>query len=179
MRERRKCGPFTRGWKGPYEWASKPAGSRSGSSGCWRSWDTGCGSETQGRFAPVASGSKRARCRTAAEASGGGSLSADLGAHGGRARRAAVAVASSQAGEHAHAGEEPVAGAGAESGCATEEEAVERSGKKTAGVVAATALGEPTESRVATAARSTGGVDRRSWTARWPNRPMRGRRRGD
>jgi hypothetical protein len=26
---RRKCGPFTRDWKGLYEWGSKPAGSRS------------------------------------------------------------------------------------------------------------------------------------------------------
>src|SRR5580698_10082258 len=34
---------------------------------------------------------------------------ADLGAHGGRAGRAAVAFASSQAGAHAHASEEPVA----------------------------------------------------------------------
>jgi hypothetical protein len=36
-----------------------------------------------------------ARCRVAAEASGRGSFSADLGAHGSGARRAAVAVASS------------------------------------------------------------------------------------
>ena len=70
-------------------------------------------------------------------------------------------LASSQAGAHAHAGEEPVAGAGAESGRATEVEAVERGGKKAAGVVAAAALGEPAESGVAAAARSTGGVDRR------------------
>src|ERR1700680_2345867 len=120
-----------------------------------------------------------ARCRTADEASGGGSFSADLGAHGGRARRTAVAFASSQVGTRAHTGEEPVAGSGAEPGRATKAEAVERGGKKAAGVVAASALGEPTESRVATAARSTGGVDRRTWTARWPNRPMRGRRHGD
>ena len=41
--------------------------------------------------------------RTAAEASGTGSFSADLSAHGSRTRRAAVAVASSQTGAHAHA----------------------------------------------------------------------------
>src|SRR6202049_4548895 len=103
-----------------------------------------------------------ARCGVAAEASGGGSFSADLGAHGGRAGRAAVALASSQAGAHAHAGEKPVAGAGAESGRATEVEAVEPGGEKAAGVVAATALGEPTESRVTPAARSTGRVDCRT-----------------
>src|ERR1700680_376493 len=85
-----------------------------------------------------------------------------LGAHGGRAGRTAVALASSQAGAHAHAGEEPVAGAGAESGRATEVEAVEPGGEKAAGVVAATALGEPTESRVTPAARSTGRVDCRT-----------------
>ena len=39
---------------------------------------------------------------------------------------------------------------------------MERGGKKAAGVVAATALGQPAESRVAAAARSTGGVDRRA-----------------
>jgi hypothetical protein len=80
-----------------------------------------------------------------AEASGGGSLSADLGAHGGRAGRAAVALAPSQAGTYAHAGEKPAAGAGAEPWCATEVEAVERDGKKAAGVAAAAALGQPAE----------------------------------
>ena len=30
-------GPFMPDCKGPYEWGPKPAGSRSGSSGCWRS----------------------------------------------------------------------------------------------------------------------------------------------
>ena len=104
----------------------------------------------------------RRDARAAAEASGRGSLSADLGAHGGRAGRAAVALASSQAGAHAHAGEEPVAGAGAEPGRATEVEAVERDGKKATGVAAAAALGQPAEGRVAAAARSTGGVDRRT-----------------
>jgi hypothetical protein len=36
-----------RDWKGPYEWGSKPAGSRSGSSGCWRSWDARPAPQTQ------------------------------------------------------------------------------------------------------------------------------------
>ncbi len=91
--------------------------------------------------------------------------------HRRRAGRAAVALASSQAGAHAHAGEEPVAGTGAESGRATEVEAVERGGKKAAGVVAAAALGEPAESGVAAAARSAGGVDRRTGPCGEPSRP--------
>src|SRR6202035_1515267 len=63
----------------------------------------------------------------------------------GRAGREAVALAPSQAGAHAHAGEESVAGAGTESGRATEVEAVEQGGKKAAGVVAAATLGQPAE----------------------------------
>src|SRR5205823_10276612 len=108
-----------------------------------RGMDRGCG-EDSGQLRAEAE-DRPARCGVAAEAYGGGSLSADLGAHGSRAGRPAVAVASSQAGAHAHSGEEPVAGAGAESGCATEVEAVEPGRKKTAGVASAAALGQPAE----------------------------------
>ena len=50
----------------------------------------------------------------------------------------------------AHAGEEPVAGSGAEPGRATKAEAVERGGKKAAGVAAAVALGQPAAQRLMT-----------------------------
>src|SRR6202163_1871916 len=122
--------------------------------------DRGCGEDPRQLRAEAED--RPARRGAAAEASGGGSFSADLGAHGSRARRPAVALAPSQAGAHAHAGEEPVAGAGAESGRATEAEAVERGGKKTAGIVAAAALGEPAQSGVAATARSAGSVDHRT-----------------
>src|ERR1700730_17509987 len=125
-----------------------------------RGVDRGCGEDPRQLRAEAKD--RPARCGAAAEASGGGSLSADLGAHGSRAGREAVALASSQAGAHAHAGEEPVAGAGAESGRATEAEVVERGGKKAAGIVAAAALGRPTQSGVAATARSTGSVDCRT-----------------
>jgi hypothetical protein len=90
--------------------------------------DRGCGEDPRQLRAEVED--RPARCRAAAEASGQGSFSADLGAYGGRAGRPAVTVASSQAGAHAHAGEEPIAGAGTESGRTAEGEAVERDGKK-------------------------------------------------
>src|ERR1700681_3625511 len=124
-----------------------------------RGVDWGCGEDSRQLRAQAED--RPGRCGVAAEASGGGSFSADLGAHGGRARRGAVALASSQAGAHAHAGEEPVAGAGAESGSATEVEAVEQGGKRAAGVAAAAALGQPAQSGVVAAVRSTGSVDRR------------------
>src|ERR1700690_142882 len=99
--------------------------------------DRGCGEDPSQLRAEAED--RPARCGTADEAAGGGSLSADLGTPGRRARRPAVGVASSQASAHAHAGEEPVAGTGAQSGHATEVEAVERGGEEAAGVVTAAA----------------------------------------
>ncbi len=101
-----------------YEWGSRRAGeSQWGSERMLTGVgtpvvDRGC-SEDSGQLRAEAEDRYLARCRTAAaEASGRGSLSADLDAHTGRAGRKAVAFAPSQAGAHAHAGEEPVAGAG-------------------------------------------------------------------
>jgi hypothetical protein len=118
--------------QGPYEWdrsqrAVAVVRGDAGGVGI-RGVDRGCGEDSCQLRAEAED--RPARCGTADEASGRGSLSADLGAHGGRAGRAAVALASSQAGAYAHAGEEPVASAGAESGPAAEVEAVEQGGEK-------------------------------------------------
>jgi hypothetical protein len=59
---------------------------------------------------------------------------------------------------HAHAGEEPVAGAGAESGRTTEVETVEQGGKKTTGTVAADALDDPTKNAAFAPGSSSDGV---------------------
>src|ERR1700726_2204106 len=60
-----------------------------------RGVDWGCGEDPRQLRAEAED--RPARCGAAAEASGGGSFSADLGAHGSRARRPAVALAPSQA----------------------------------------------------------------------------------
>ena len=179
MRERRRCGPFTRGWKGPCEWAWKPAGSRSGSSGCWRSWDTSCGSEMRGGFGSCGAEAKDrpARCRTCCESAGGESFSADVGAHAAERDGRQLLLHRQKLVAHAHAGEEPVAALAVNQGVQRKRKSVERSEGERAGVVAATGLDGAAASRVARDAGSIGGSKSQNWTARCAE-AERGRRCG-
>ena len=81
----------------------------------------------------------------------------------GAARCAAVAVASSQAGRDAAAGEERVAASGAESGSAAEAQAVERGRTAAAGSVAAEGLDGTAAPGFAGVAGRSGPVASRSW----------------
>jgi len=123
-----------------------------------RGVDRRCRQDSRRQRPPAEDGP--AGCRTDREVVGPGPFSADLEAHVRRARCAAVVVASAQAGEDAHTGEEPIAGASFKPRNATEVEAVDREGTEGTAGPATAAVGQPAESGVVNAARPTGGVHR-------------------
>src|SRR5882724_10693828 len=96
-----------------------------GTGGGGGTWSDGgrCGEDPRQRFAAVEA--RQAGCTVAVAVAGGGTFSADLGAHTGTERFAAVVDSSLQAGADSRAGEERAAASGDEPRLAAETEAVE------------------------------------------------------
>ena len=98
-------------------------------------------------------------------------LSADLGSHTGRTRPAAVALASSQAGVHAHDVGQPTARAGHERGAVPQEKAVHQERPRGTGRSWAGSVGQPAARGASADCSTNSNLRSRSWIVRfWKKR---------